>query len=157
MNKNNFPTSTGRVFITIPENLTADKRESLHNQRDSLLPQSLVHRHRPASAERFKSKRSKIHRLEVQAAFIMSANILPFSLCTFPVSCYAMALYWCLRLEGDCDTILLTWTYMWDLFMLHSIYNPVMFMSASPEFWKALLRITRKWTKMFHVGFHDEN
>jgi hypothetical protein len=77
MNKNNFPASTERVFITIPENLTADKR-------DSLLPQSPVHRHQPASAERLKSKRFKIHRLEIQAALIMSANILPFSLCTFP-------------------------------------------------------------------------
>jgi 5-hydroxytryptamine receptor 1 len=152
VNKNvNFPTSTERVFITIPENLTADKR-------DPLLPQSPVHRHQPASAELLKSKRFKIHRLEVQAAFIMSANILPFSLCTFPVSCYAIALYWCLRLDGDCDTILLTWTYMWDWFMLHSIYNPVMFMSTSPEFWKALLRITRKWTSLFcRVGFHGEN
>jgi hypothetical protein len=40
---------------------------------------------------------------------------------------------------------------MWDVFMLHSIYNPVMFMITSPEFWKALLHITRKLTNMFHI------
>nr|CAH0109668.1 unnamed protein product [Daphnia galeata] len=75
----------------------------------------------------------------------MSVNVLPFWLCTFPVSCYAMALYWCVKLEGDCDAVFLTWTYMWDLFLLHSVYNPVAYMSTSTEFRRALLHIARKF------------
>lgn len=37
--------------------------------------------------------RSKISRLEVRAALNMSVNILPFWLCTFPVSCTIIFLY----------------------------------------------------------------
>ena len=141
-------TSTDRVFITLPK----ENDESLRHHQDSSLVASSVHLHH----ERFTCKQiikrsNKVSRLEIQAALIMSFNILPFSLCTFPVSCYAIALYWCIRLEGDCDNILLTWTYIWDLFMLHSIYNPVMFMSTSPEFWKALLHISKKITNIFHI------
>ncbi|KZS17527.1 Uncharacterized protein APZ42_016400 [Daphnia magna] len=87
---------------------------------------------------------SKISRLEVQAALNMSVNVLPFWLCTFPVSSYAIGLYWCIRLEGDCSPILLTWPYMWNFFLLHSIYNPVMYMLSSSEFQRAILHILRK-------------
>lgn len=87
---------------------------------------------------------SKISRLEIQAALNMSVNVLPFWFCTFPVSCYAIGLYWCIRTEGDCSTILRTWPYMWNFFLLHSIYNPVMYMLYSCEFRRAILHITRK-------------
>ncbi|KAI9558837.1 hypothetical protein GHT06_015626 [Daphnia sinensis] len=87
---------------------------------------------------------SKVSRLEVQAALNMSVNVLPFWLCTFPVSCYAIGLYWCIRLEGDCSIILRSWPYMWEFFLLHSIYNPVMYMLSSSEFQRAILHIIRK-------------
>ena len=38
------------------------------------------------------SGRSKINRMEVRAALSMSINVLPFWLCTFPVSCQSIAL-----------------------------------------------------------------
>ncbi len=68
--------------------------------------------------------RSKVNRLEVQAALNLSVNILPFWLCTFPVSCYAIVVYWCIRLDANCDNIVAIWNYFWDTFMLHSVYNP---------------------------------
>lgn len=95
--------------------------------------------------------RSKISRLEVRAAFNMSVNILPFWLCTFPVSCAIISLYWCIRLEGDCETIQRALPYVWSSFRLHSVYNPIMYMCTSSEFWRALLHIRRKLTHPFHI------
>jgi 5-hydroxytryptamine receptor 1 len=83
----------------------------------------------------------------------MSVNVLPFWLCTFPVSCYAIGLYWCIRLEGDCSAILLTWLCMWDFSLLHSIYNPVMYMMSSSEFRRALFHFAREVEeKISHSG-----
>ncbi len=90
--------------------------------------------------------RSSINRLELRAALNMSINILPFWLCTFPVSCSVIALYWCLRFKGNCDYILLPWPYLWNLFLLHSIYNPIMYMCTSSEFCRALLHTFNKLT-----------
>ncbi|XP_059351573.1 5-hydroxytryptamine receptor 1B-like [Daphnia carinata] len=87
---------------------------------------------------------SKVNRLEVQAAFNLSVNVLPFWLCTFPLSCFAIATYWCTRLGANCDTFLLLWTYMWDIFMLHSIYNPLMYMISCHDFRRAFYHIIRK-------------
>ncbi|XP_046454827.1 uncharacterized protein LOC124202521 isoform X2 [Daphnia pulex] len=95
--------------------------------------------------------RSKISRLEVRAALNMSVNILPFWLCTFPVSCVIISLYWCIRLEGDCDMILRALPYVWSSFQLHSVYNPAMYMCTSSEFWRAFLHMKRKLTNPFHI------
>jgi hypothetical protein len=128
------PETPERVFITFPEN---------PSKTDNLVVD-------PRNSKLIYNKSTRINRLEVRAALDMSVNILPFWLCTFPVSCYAMALYWCVRLEGDCHTVFLTWTYMWDLFLLHSIYNPIMYMSTSSEFRRALFHIVRKCINIFH-------
>ncbi len=93
--------------------------------------------------------RSNINRLELRAALNMSVNILPFWLCTFPVSCCVMALYWCIRLEGNCENILLPWPYVWNLFLLHSIYNPLMYMCTSSEFWRAFIHTKNKLIGIF--------
>ncbi|XP_046458853.1 uncharacterized protein LOC124205458 [Daphnia pulex] len=97
--------------------------------------------------------RSKVNRLEVRAALNMSVNILPFWLCTFPVSCNVMTLYWCVRLESDCAyTAINIHGHLWNLFMLHSIYNPIMYMSTSSEFRRAVIHILRKMMKVLRIG-----
>lgn len=87
---------------------------------------------------------SKLNRLEVRAALSMSINVLPVWLCTFPVTLNAIALYWCIQFENDCSTILYLNPYIRDLFLIHSIYNPMMYMSSSTEFRRALLRLVKK-------------
>ena len=100
--------------------------------------------------------RSKVNRLEVRAALNMSINILPFWLCTFPVSCDIIALYWCIRLNGDvCEVIDYFWPYLWNVFLLHSIYNPGMYMLSSYEFRRALPRATRKLMNIFGVRVNE--
>ncbi|KAI9558863.1 hypothetical protein GHT06_015652 [Daphnia sinensis] len=99
----------------------------------------------------WKQEATRVNRLEVQAAFSLSVNILPFWLCTFPLSFFAIATYWCTKLGGNCDTFLLTWTYMWDIFMLHSIYNPLMYMISCHDFRRALYHITRKLANKFNM------
>ena len=94
--------------------------------------------------------RSKINRLEVQAALNLSVNILPFWLCTFPVACYAIVVYWCIRLDANCDTIVVTWNYFWDTFMLHSVYNPIVYMVTCSEFRRAVLHIAKKLSDKFN-------
>jgi 5-hydroxytryptamine receptor 1 len=159
------PRTPEKVFITFPQNpYSTCKTDYVLDPGDSAKLES------PQDQKRIDGKqfnngqqlkndksgmRTKINRLEVRAALDMSVNVLPFWLCTFPVSCYAMALYWCVRLEGECDAVFLTWTYMWDLFLLHSIYNPVAYMSTSTEFRRALLHIARKFINVFHIEIRE--
>jgi 5-hydroxytryptamine receptor 1 len=93
--------------------------------------------------------RSKISRLEVQAALNLSVNILPFWLCTFPVACNSIVLYCCIWLNANCDNIVVTWNYFWDTFMLHSIYNPIMYMATCSEFRRALHHMAKKLSTKF--------
>jgi hypothetical protein len=82
--------------------------------------------------------RSKVSRLELQTTINMSINVLPFWLCTFSISCASIAIYWCVQLRGDCTILGLIMSYLRDAFLLHTIYNPVMYMCSSSEFWRAL-------------------
>ena len=81
---------------------------------------------------------SKVNQLEIRAALILSVNILPFWICTFPVTCNAISLYWCVRLGTDCSTTFAIYPYIGNLFLFHSIYNPLMYMFFSGEFRRAL-------------------
>ncbi|EFX82895.1 hypothetical protein DAPPUDRAFT_316241 [Daphnia pulex] len=93
--------------------------------------------------------RSKVNRLEVQAALNLSVNILPFWLCTFPVACNTIALYWCIRLDAKCDNIMEPLVIFWETFMLHSIYNPIMYMATCSEFRRALRHTVKKLSTKF--------
>jgi hypothetical protein len=106
------------------DNYKSDGITTSENERhpqDSQLVSSADHQ---INEEVFLSNQSgsKLNRLEIEDAFNISVNILPFWLCTFLVSCNALHL--CIRLEGNCDTIGLKW--IWDVFMLQSVYNPMM-------------------------------
>ncbi|XP_057381111.1 uncharacterized protein LOC130703691 [Daphnia carinata] len=148
------PPSNDRIFFSFPKHSTLVENERNSHQH---LPA-----HQPSSIENFDNEcfpwikvknqgGSKFNRLEIRAALNMSVNILPFWLCTFPVSCSIVVLYWCIRLEGECGSILLPWPYLWNLFLLHSVYNPVMYMATSSEFWRALVHITNKVAATFHI------
>ena len=87
---------------------------------------------------------SGIKRLEIRTALQLSINILPFWICTFPLSCCSMALYWCIRLELNCSLVFDVIPYLRDLFLVHVVYNPVMYMSTSAEFQRAVVHLFRK-------------
>ena len=81
--------------------------------------------------------RDRINRLEISAALNLSINVLPFWVCTFPVTIHAISLYWCIRFGSDCTTMVEIGSYLRDLFLFHSVYNPVMYMTTSAEFRRA--------------------
>jgi hypothetical protein len=118
---------------------------------DSRLPETSQPINNEDNIEWFpwKSNRSKISRLEIQAALNLSVNILPFWLCAFPVACYSITFFWCIRLETTCETIVLTFIYFWDVFLFHSIYNPIMYMTTCSEFRRALKHIAKKLSTKF--------
>ena len=87
---------------------------------------------------------NKINAFEIRAAITMSINILPFWVCTFPVTCNAIALYWCVRLEYDCSIIFTINPYFRNIFIFHGIYNPLMYMLTNREFRQALSRFFKK-------------
>jgi hypothetical protein len=89
--------------------------------------------------------RPKISRLEIRAALSMSINVLPVWLCTFPVTLNAIAIYWCFCLQINCPVIMQINPYITDLFLLDFIYNPLMYMSSSTEFKRALVRLKHKF------------
>jgi hypothetical protein len=147
------PAGAERVVITFPENPPVTFNENAIRpcfgdaQMTSYIDQL------DAECFPWMPMRSKVNRLEVRAALNMSVNILPFWLCTFPVSCNVMTLYWCVRLESDCAyTAINIHGHLWNLFMLHSIYNPIMYMSTSSEFRRAVIHILRKLMKVLHIG-----
>ena len=87
---------------------------------------------------------NKINALEIRAAITMSVNILPFWVCTFPVTCNGIALYWCIRLESECSIIFTVNPYFRNIFLFHGIYIPLMYMLTSREFRQALSRFLKK-------------
>ena len=86
----------------------------------------------------------QVNRLEIQAALSMSINIIPFWICTFPVTCNAIALYWCIQLGEDCSFIIAVNPYLRNMFLCHAIYNPITYMLSSTEFRRALVRFLRQ-------------
>ena len=96
---------------------------------------------------------SGIKRLEIRTALQLSVNILPFWICTFPLTCCSMALYWCIRLELNCSLVFAVIPYLRDLFLIHVVYNPVMYMSTSAEFQRAVVHLFRKLRSKVHCFF----
>ena len=88
--------------------------------------------------------RPKINRLEILAALKM-VFVLPVWLCTFPVTLNAIMIYWCIRLDENCPVIFQINPYFTDLFLVHIIYNPLMYMSTSTEFKRAVAHLKQKW------------
>ena len=90
--------------------------------------------------------RSKLNRLEIRAALCMLINILPVLLGTFPLTLNSIALYWCIRLQKtNCSIVFEMNPYLRDLFRLHTIYAPIMYMTTSREFHRALIHLIQKW------------
>ena len=88
--------------------------------------------------------RSKLNRLEIRAALSMSINMIPFCFCTFLVTLNAIAIYWCIRLQMNCSTVFRINPYLTDLFLIHTVYNPLMYMLTSKEFKRALIHLKDK-------------
>jgi hypothetical protein len=45
-----------------------------------------------------------------------------------------------------------TWNFFWDVFMLHSIYNPIMYMVTFSEFRRAFRHITKNLSNKFRFA-----
>lgn len=90
--------------------------------------------------------RGGIDRLDFRAALILSANVLPFWLFTFPLAFYTMAFYWCARFQLDCsmDMLQRADVYVKSLFFVPCIYMPMMFMWNSSEFLRAFRHLFRR-------------
>ncbi len=140
--------SAARSFpLKKPPYINGDDVNAQEENGDSQLPASVE-----TECFAWVPGRPKTNRLEVRAALSMSVNVLPFWLCTFPVSCQAIALYWCMRLEASCYTTIYQNSYfLRELFMIHSIYNPLMYMITSCEFRKALFHIAWKLGNEFKI------
>jgi len=87
---------------------------------------------------------SGIKRLEIRTALQLFINILPFWICTFPLSCCSMAMYWCIELRLNTSILYVAISYTRDLFLVHVIYNPVMYMCNSIEFQSAVVHLFQK-------------
>ncbi|KAK4014412.1 hypothetical protein OUZ56_026935 [Daphnia magna] len=88
--------------------------------------------------------RPKFNRLEIRAAFSMSINVLPVWLCTFPVTVNTIFIYWCIRLETSCPIVFRLNPYLCDLFLFHTVYNPLMYTLTSTEFKRAVMHLKQK-------------
>ena len=91
--------------------------------------------------------RSKLNRLEIRAALFMLINVLPFLLCTIPLTLNSIVFYWCNnRLQNtNCSILFKMNPYLRDLVRLHTFYTPIMYMTTSREFHRALIHLIQKW------------
>ena len=90
--------------------------------------------------------RSKLNRLEIRAALFMLINVLPVLLCTFPLTLNSIVIYWCIRLQKtNCSILFKMNPYLRDLVRLHTFYTPIMYMTTSREFHRALIHLIQKW------------
>ena len=90
------------------------------------------------------ANRSKHNRQEIRAALSLSINMLPFWLCTFPVTLNGILIYWCVRLQSSCPTVYRMNHFLTDWFIVHTLYNPLMYMITSIEFKRALIHLKNK-------------
>ena len=90
------------------------------------------------------ANRSKINRQEIRAALNLSINMLPFWLCTFPVTLNGIAIYWCVLLQSNCPIVYRINPYFTDWFIVHTLYNPMMYIFTSKEFKRALIHLKDK-------------
>jgi hypothetical protein len=86
--------------------------------------------------------------LEIRTALQLSVNILPFWFCTFPLTCVTMALYWCVKFQVEIYIVLRMNFYLRDLFLIHVIYNPIMYSLTNGEFQRAVIHFIRKMFKI---------
>ena len=82
--------------------------------------------------------------LEIRTALQLSINILPFWICTFPLTGSAMSLYWCIFFGIRDSPIFTIHPSIRDLFLVHFIYNPLMYSSTNVEFQRAFVHCIRK-------------
>ena len=95
------------------------------------------------------ANRSKHNRQEIRAALSLSINMLPFWLCTFPVTLNGILIYWCVRLQSYCPTVYRVNSYLTDWFIVHTLYNPLMYMITSIEFKRSLIHLKKKMSFSF--------
>lgn len=134
---------------------SVEERNSEH-QRNMKITVIKTQRHRPSRTDQnpeaegttecfhWLQTRGKLSRLEIRAALNISFNILPVCLCTFPISLNGIALYWCFRYEYDCSFVRQFNRYLSDVFIVQTVYNPLMYMFCSTEFQRAFLHTLLK-------------
>ena len=86
--------------------------------------------------------------LEIRTALQLSVNILPFWICTIPLTCNSLALYYCMKFQVKSSLVFTTNFYMRDLFLIHVIYNPIMYSLTNAEFQRAFVHFIRKLFRM---------
>lgn len=106
-----------------------------------------------------KTQRTGIARLDFRAALILSVNVLPFWLFTFPLAFYIMAIYWCSKLQLECSYELMMEAdgYVKFLFYTPCIYMPVMYAMNSSELQRALKHLFKKINTKANSENHTSN
>lgn len=88
----------------------------------------------------------RIGRLDFKAALIFSVNVLPFLLCTIPLSLNTMAMCVCSKWDLNCSGGLMLQI---DAYLKYSVFTPcivmpAVYMGSSNEFQRALVHLCRK-------------
>ena len=114
-------------FPAVIETETRQERNSIENAADATgnaLQQHLESQMDDPLCFSWFANRSKHNRQEIRAALSLSINMLPFWLCTFPVTLNGILIYWCVRLQSNCPTVYRVNSYLTDWFIIHTLYNP---------------------------------
>ena len=80
------------------------------------------------------------NRLETRVALHFSVNVLPFWLCTFPLTMAGISICWCIYFQSNCYALFPVNRLFKRLFFMHHIYNPLAYVFTSKEFKRALRR-----------------
>ena len=82
--------------------------------------------------------------LEAKAALSLSIYVLPMWLFHFSQALYAFTLFWCLKFGFECKTLMGLNVIEKNVYLLYSLYNPIMYAATSREFRRAFGWLCKK-------------
>lgn len=86
--------------------------------------------------------------LEAKAALRLSINVLPMWLCHFPQAIFSFVVFWCLKSEKECESIIKIDAIIKNFYFAFTFYNPLMYVVTSKEFQRAVGRLCKKKMKI---------
>lgn len=98
----------------------------------------------------FNHQQHRINRLELEATVTLVCGVMSLCFFSLPYSAVSIGDWICRRYIGQfasiqqqqwCSTAQFTLPYLRELFLIHSVYNPIMYMIRSREFTNALRSI----------------
>jgi hypothetical protein len=84
--------------------------------------------------------REIISKLEVEATWTLAQGVISLGIISSPILITSLGAFFCSHFYDDCTAVTWMISYFRELILIHTIYNPIMYICRNQEFSSALLR-----------------